>query len=47
MVLPGIVVARRNGFLEELKLVEVEDDEMSCAEDSHQYAEAAKEQRVK
>lgn len=47
VVWPGITISRRNDFLEELELVEVEDDEMSSAEDGHQHAKAAKEQRVK
>lgn len=41
------MISRRNSFLKELELVEVEDNEMSCAEYRHQHAEAAKEQRVK
>lgn len=47
VVWPGIAISRRNDFLEELELVEVEDDEMSSAEDGHQHTKAAKEQRVK
>lgn len=47
VVWPGITVSRRNGFLEELELVEVENDEMSRTEDRHQHTKAAKKQSVK
>lgn len=46
-VLPDVAVTRRDGLLEELELVEVEDDEVAGAEDGHQHTHAAEEERVK
>ncbi len=45
-VSPGVRVSGRNGLLEELELVEVEYDEVSCTEDGHQDTQTAEEKRI-
>lgn len=46
MVLPGITVPGWDGPLEELELIEVEHDEVTSAEDGHENAQTAEEERV-
>lgn len=43
---PDVAVIGQGGLLKELELVEVEDDQMSGAEDGHQNTHAAEHQRA-